>query len=124
MSGRHELPRIEIGLLSSIEDGGVRVVEVAGERVAVFNCRGALLAVGDRCSHAQASLAQGSVDRVRCTVECPLHSAEFDLRSGAPLSPPAREAVPCYRVVVTGDRAFIEVDEIGVGPAGDGPLNS
>lgn len=118
------MSRIEIGLLSSIDDGGVRVVEIAGERVAVFNCRGRLFAVGDRCSHAQASLAQGSVDRFRCTVECPLHGAEFDLRSGAALSPPAREAVPCYRVVVAGDRAFIEIDEVGSAPADEDPLNS
>ena len=118
------MPRIEVGLVTAIEDGGVRVVEVANERVAVFNCRGTLLAIGDRCSHARASLALGSVDRVRCTVECPLHSAEFDLRTGAALSPPATAAVLCYRVVVAGDKAFIEVDESGAMPVGAGSLNS
>ena len=83
-----------------IPDGTSRAFEVGGVPVAVFNCGGAFLAVGDVCTHAQALLHEGSIDRVRCTVECPLHGAEYDLRTGEVLTPPATEPVAVFPVRV------------------------
>jgi 3-phenylpropionate/trans-cinnamate dioxygenase ferredoxin subunit len=37
-------------------------------------------AVGDTCTHADVSLAEGDVDG--CTIECWLHGSTFDLRTG------------------------------------------
>ncbi len=65
------------------------------------------------CTHARALLSDGSFDRVRCTVECPLHGAEFDVRSGAALTLPATEEAATYPVRVR--EGMVEVD-VG-GPA-------
>ena len=42
-------------------------------------------------------------------VTCPWHGADFDLKTGAVLGPPAQKGVPSYKVVVEGDDIAVEV---------------
>ena len=74
--------------------------------VAVFNVGGDLFAVDDTCTHQDASLADGYLED-DATVECPLHASCFDLRTGRPSGPPAKEAVRTHAVVVEGDVIFV-----------------
>jgi nitrite reductase/ring-hydroxylating ferredoxin subunit len=98
---------VAVARVGEIGDGEGRSFEVNGVTVGVFNCRGRYFAISDTCTHAFALLHEGSVDRVRCAVTCPLHGAEFDLATGAVLAPPAPEPVAVYPVRVSGD--LIEV---------------
>ncbi|MFG3504876.1 bifunctional 3-phenylpropionate/cinnamic acid dioxygenase ferredoxin subunit [Streptomyces sp. NPDC047821] len=66
--------------------------------IAVFNAGGELYAIDDTCSHQDASLSEGWVED--CRVECPLHGASFDLRTGQPTCLPARRPVRTHQVVV------------------------
>ncbi|MEV6654628.1 bifunctional 3-phenylpropionate/cinnamic acid dioxygenase ferredoxin subunit [Streptomyces sp. NPDC051219] len=66
--------------------------------IAVFNADGELFAVDDTCTHQDASLADGWLEG--CFVECPLHAAQFDLRTGEAVCLPARRAVRTHRVQV------------------------
>ncbi len=68
-------------------------------------------ALGDRCSHAEASLAEGEVSGD--AVECPRHGASFDLRTGAALSFPATRPVPAYQAEVEGNDVFVDLAEEG-----------
>jgi 3-phenylpropionate/trans-cinnamate dioxygenase ferredoxin subunit len=52
----------------------------------------------DTCTHQDASLADGWVEN--CAVECPLHEACFDLRTGVPSGAPAKTPVRTYAVHV------------------------
>ena len=61
-------------------DRGIRVT-LGDDRIAMFRIGDEVFAVGDRCSHAEASLAEGEV--FDHEVECPRHGSEFDLRTGA-----------------------------------------
>ena len=98
-----------IAPLADLPDGrGVRV-EVAGERIALFRLDGAIYAVGDRCSHAEASLAEGEV--FDTDVECPRHGAEFDLRTGTAQSLPATRPVPVYRTAVRDGDVYLTLEE-------------
>lgn len=69
--------------------------------IAVFNVDGELLAIDDTCTHQDASLADGWLEG--CSVECPLHAACFDLRTGMPSGPPAKMPVRTHEVVVADD---------------------
>lgn len=77
--------------------------------VAVFNADGALYAVDDTCSHQDASLSEGWLEG--CLVECPLHAASFDLRTGEPTCLPARRAVRTHRVSVVDGTIHVHLTD-------------
>ena len=81
--------------------GKVLRVELDGEPVAVAHTNEGVFAIGDTCSHAEVSLAEG--DLRGCTLECWMHGAAFDLRTGAALTPPATTPVPTFHVTKSGD---------------------
>lgn len=87
---------------AAVRQGESHLAEVSGRRIGIFNCGGTYHAIDDVCTHAEAFLHEGSFDRVRCTVECPLHGSEFDLRTGAVLTPPADVPAEVFPVRVSG----------------------
>ena len=74
--------------------------------IAVFNADGELYAIDDTCSHQDASLSEGWLEG--CFVECPLHAATFDLRTGVPTCLPAKKAVRTYPVVVEDGMIYVD----------------
>jgi 3-phenylpropionate/trans-cinnamate dioxygenase ferredoxin subunit len=88
---------IFVGELSDIPVG--ESVRVQGTvPIAVFNVDGELYAIDDTCTHQDASLSDGWLED--CAVECPLHAACFDLRTGMPSGPPAKTPVRTHQVVI------------------------
>lgn len=77
--------------------------------VAVFNADGVLYAVDDTCTHQDASLSEGWLEG--CLVECPLHAATFDLRTGEPACLPARRPVRTHRVSVVDGTIHVHLAE-------------
>ena len=77
--------------------------------IAVFRLSDGFYATEDMCSHANASLAAGDVDLEECTVECPYHASQFDIRTGHVLSLPASKPVKTYPVKVVGEEVFVEI---------------
>jgi 3-phenylpropionate/trans-cinnamate dioxygenase ferredoxin component len=75
--------------------------------VAVFNADGELFAVDDTCSHQDASLSEGWLEG--CLVECPLHAATFDLRTGRPTCLPARRPVRTHQVYVEDGMVLVSL---------------
>ncbi|MGQ0774486.1 MAG: non-heme iron oxygenase ferredoxin subunit [Pseudonocardiales bacterium] len=63
-------------------------------------------ALADVCSHAEIALSEGEVTRQG--LECWLHGSCFDLRTGAPSSPPASEPVDTYAVTIDGDDVYVD----------------
>ena len=78
---------------------------LGSEDVCVARIGDEVFAVADICSHAEASLSKGDVKDYK--IECWLHGAEFDLRSGEVLTPPAFEGIETYAVVRDGDTVTI-----------------
>jgi 3-phenylpropionate/trans-cinnamate dioxygenase ferredoxin subunit len=104
------MERFRVAALADLKQGIGNCVEVAGHRIALFRVGDDLYAIGDRCSHAEASLADGELFDL--AVECPRHGSEFDLRTGKPGSFPATQPVPTYAVEVDGDDVFLMVDPL------------
>lgn len=101
--------KLEVTQLEELpRDRGVRVT-VGEHRIALFRIGDDVYAIGDRCSHAEASLAEGEVfDEA---VECPRHGSEFDLRTGSPSSLPATSPVPTYDVAVEDGTVYLTLEE-------------
>jgi 3-phenylpropionate/trans-cinnamate dioxygenase ferredoxin component len=90
--------------ISELSPGEVKRIEELA--IAVFNVAGTFYAISDICTHAEASLSEGTVDGE--TVECPLHGACFDLRTGEALTPPAVDPVQTFPVVIQEDTIYVE----------------
>ena len=103
------MSQISIAPFTELPEGrGVRV-EVGDHRIAVFRIGDSVYAIGDRCSHAEASLAEGELFGTE--VECPRHGSEFDLETGTPGSLPATRPVPVYDVAVVAGEVVLTVPD-------------
>ncbi len=94
----------------AIPEGHAARVEVGELPIALFNVGGEFHCLDDTCSHALASLSEGELHPSTCSVECPLHGSQFDLRSGEPISLPAVEAVQVHQVEVREGEVWVELE--------------
>ena len=98
-----------LALSELVQDQAVRV-ELDGVPIAiVLDGQGEVHAIGDTCTHEEASLAEGDV--FGDCVECPLHGAEFDLKTGKARTLPAVVPVATYPVKVEGDDVLVGVGD-------------
>jgi len=96
----------DLSLAALVEGKPVRI-EKDGKSICVARVGSEVFAIGDTCSHSDASLSEGDVTGFK--IECWLHGAEFDLRTGVALTLPAAQPVDVYAVVVDGDSVTVEV---------------
>jgi 3-phenylpropionate/trans-cinnamate dioxygenase ferredoxin subunit len=95
---------IELKLSELTENSPIKV-ELNGKDLCVVRQGSEVFAIDDICSHAEASLSEGAVTPGK--IECWLHGAEFDLRSGEALTPPAISPVSTYSVTIDGEKVII-----------------
>lgn len=94
-------------LLSELQQGKPVKVEKNGKTICVARVGDEVFAVDDTCSHSDASLSEGDVTDFK--IECWMHGAEFDLRTGEALTPPAVAPLHTYGVHVDGDSVTVEI---------------
>jgi naphthalene 1,2-dioxygenase ferredoxin component len=90
-----------------LKAGEVIGVEAGGRSIAIYDCDGELFATDNICTHAYACLSDGWLDGT--TIECPLHAARFDVRTGQVLDPPATEDLKTYQVRESGDAIEVKL---------------
>ena len=93
---------------SDLAEGEVIGVEVAGHSIALYDADGNLFATENICTHAYACLSDGWLDGE--VIECPLHAARFDIRSGKVLDPPATEDLKTYPVRIADGEIQVRLD--------------
>jgi NADPH-dependent 2,4-dienoyl-CoA reductase/sulfur reductase-like enzyme/nitrite reductase/ring-hydroxylating ferredoxin subunit len=91
--------------VQTLAEGGMLAGHVDGDEALLVRQGGVLYAVGARCSHYHAALADGLL--VGSSLRCPLHHASFDLKSGEAQCAPAFDAIPCWRVERQGSVVFV-----------------
>jgi 3-phenylpropionate/trans-cinnamate dioxygenase ferredoxin component len=96
----------DLTLAQLAENKPVRI-EKNGETICVTKIGNEIFAIDDTCSHSEASLSEGEVSDFK--IECWLHGAEFDLRTGEALTPPAVAPIKTYPVIVDGDSVTVEM---------------
>lgn len=109
--------RVALCPLDELGDGEARRfdVEAGGlaHQVAVVRLGDDLYALGDICSHADYSLAEGEVDAEEGTIECWKHGSLFSLATGEAETLPATRPVPVYEVGVEDGQVWLEVGQDG-----------
>ena len=98
---------VTVAKVGEIPAGGVKVVRLDDQEIAVYNVAGTYYAMDDVCTHDGGPLAEGTIEG--SVIECPRHGARFDIRTGAVLAMPATAPVPVYPVRVEGDQIQVEL---------------
>ena len=93
--------------LATLVEGKPQRIEKNGESICVVRVGAEVFAISDTCSHSEASLSEGDI--LGFKIECWLHGAEFDVRTGEALTPPAVAPVKSYPVTIDGDSVTVEM---------------
>jgi nitrite reductase/ring-hydroxylating ferredoxin subunit len=72
---------------SEVPDGDPVSCSVGDAEIAIYRVEGEYFATSNICTHAQALLSDGFLDGH--LIECPIHNACFDIRTGKAMTSPA-----------------------------------
>jgi len=93
--------------VADLEERGVVGVEVNGVEVAVYKLEDGYYATSNICTHQRAFMSDGYIED-GC-IECPLHQAFFDIRTGVPKDGPAKTPLATYPAKLEGDVIFVDL---------------
>ena len=96
---------VAIARLSELAAGQMKFAAVDGQRIVLANVAGRFYALRDVCGHRNAPLSRGRL--LGHLIECPLHFALFDVRTGELISGPVSTGVQTYEVLVENDTVYI-----------------
>jgi 3-phenylpropionate/trans-cinnamate dioxygenase ferredoxin subunit len=85
-----------------LDDQECIAVSVGRTDIGIYRLDGQYYALSDICTHAYAAMTDGYVEDGQ--IECPLHGACFDIRTGKALTAPATEDLDSYPVRIEGDQ--------------------
>ena len=100
---------VTVGRTGDLAPGEMTYVDVRNTAVCLINLDGTYYAVNDTCTHADASLSDGTIEGD--ILECPLHGGCFDIRTGAPAAIPVVTPIETYRVRIEGDAVQVALVE-------------
>jgi nitrite reductase/ring-hydroxylating ferredoxin subunit len=100
---------VKVAETKDIQPSTMKAVDLASERVCIVNVEGNYYAIGNVCTHVGGPLDEGTLEGYE--VECPWHGSKFDVRTGEPTKPPARQAVPKYEVKVEDNNILVRKQE-------------
>jgi 3-phenylpropionate/trans-cinnamate dioxygenase ferredoxin component len=95
--------------VSEIAPGTAKRFVFGEHRICLVRIGDEFYAIGDRCSHADFSLADGEVYPKEREIECWKHGSTFSLVDGKPQSLPATRPVPVYDVRRDGDDVLVVI---------------
>ena len=101
----------KVARFDALGDGDVIGVEIDGQPVALYRIGDEVFATEGMCTHAEGLLADGWVEDG--AIECPLHQARFDIRTGKALCAPATEDLRIYPVKVESGDVLIDLARPG-----------
>ena len=96
-----------IAALADLKARGVMDAEVDGDEIALYWVDDAVYATHDVCTHAFARLSEGFLEG-DC-IECPIHQALFNVKTGEVVAPPAYDPVKIFPCRIEGDDVLVDV---------------
>jgi biphenyl 2,3-dioxygenase ferredoxin component len=100
--------RLELCSCEDVPEGAALRVENGLLTLAVFNVEGEFYVTDDNCTHGPGSLSEGYIDGD--VVECNFHNGQFNIRTGAVVSPPCMVPIKTYPARVENGKVVIEVE--------------
>jgi len=100
---------VDFGSAAEVADSASLAGEIDGVALLVVRCGSDLYAIEDRCTHDGEPLDGAEVES--CRIVCPRHGAQFCVRTGEALTPPAYEPLRTFPVRVENGRILVENPE-------------
>jgi nitrite reductase/ring-hydroxylating ferredoxin subunit len=99
---------VRVAGVADVAEGQVHAVRVDGQEIALYHLPGReFRATENVCTHEYALLSDGWLEN-GC-IECPLHAARFDVRTGKALCAPAETDIKVYEVKAEGDDLLMKL---------------
>jgi 3-phenylpropionate/trans-cinnamate dioxygenase ferredoxin subunit len=98
---------VKVASKNDLADNSMMSVTVGKDEFVLARVEGEYFALAGWCSHENGLLAEGQLHADTCEVECPVHEAYFDLKTGNATALPADRPVLTYPVKVEGDDILI-----------------
>jgi len=90
-----------------LREGEVLGLVLGGLPVALYRVDGEVFATHNICTHAHACMSDGYLDGG--VIECPLHQAQFDVRTGRVIGGPTRVPLATYPARVEGGQVLVDL---------------
>ena len=99
---------VRVASIGDVSENGVIAVRVGEREIALYRLPdGEFRATDNVCTHEYAQLSDGWFENGE--IECPLHAARFDVRTGKALCAPADVDLPVFDVRVEGEDVLVKV---------------
>lgn len=95
--------------VADLDSSEVIGVEIDGQHVALYRLDGTYYATDGICTHQHAFLSEGYVED-GC-IECPIHQALFDIKTGKVVDGPADIPLPTYPVKLEGETILVDLPD-------------
>lgn len=92
-----------------LDEEEVMAVFIGDEEICIYNVEGTFYATHGICTHENVGLADGFVEGDR--IECPLHSACFEIKTGRAVNAPAEVDLKIYPVKVEDDTIYVGIQK-------------
>ncbi len=94
-----------VARVDELAPGEMKFVAIERERIVLANVGGSFYALRDVCGHRNAPLSRGRLEGHM--IECPLHFAQFDVRTGKLIDGPVSADIPVYEVRVEDGAVYL-----------------
>jgi MocE subfamily Rieske [2Fe-2S] domain protein len=88
-----------------LDEEEVMAVFIGDEEICIYNVEGNFYATHGICTHENVGLADGYVEGDK--IECPLHSACFEIKTGRAVNAPAEVDLKTYPVKVEDGTIYV-----------------
>lgn len=82
-------------------------VSAKGIALALYNVKGKIYCIENKCAHIGGPLCQGNVDGY--IVTCPWHGSKYDIRDGSLKGGPALKGVKSHKVKIDGEDILVDI---------------
>lgn len=98
---------LDISTIEGLPEGSHKALTLKGIPIVIFNLEGEYYAIENRCTHQDFPLSEG--EREGTTISCPLHGAQFCIKTGQVLAPPAFMDVATFPTRRENGRVQVQV---------------
>jgi nitrite reductase/ring-hydroxylating ferredoxin subunit len=100
---------VKVGTRAEFEGLEVgKLVQAGGQGIAILNIGGSYYAIENTCPHRGGPLLEGTIAGDEVT--CPWHGSRFNIKTGAVITPPARQGVKSFPVRTAGEDVEVEIE--------------